>query len=67
MDEATKLFRIYKTCLEMLHDRGYLVLQARRCAALMSSSAHAPRNTRRKRASHTSPLVAEHSVEQMPA
>jgi hypothetical protein len=29
MDETTKLFRIYKTCLEMLHDRGYLVLQAR--------------------------------------
>ena len=30
MDETTKLFRIYKTCLEMLNDRGYLVLQARR-------------------------------------
>ena len=32
MDETTKLFRIYKTCLEMLHDRGYLVLQARTTA-----------------------------------
>jgi len=27
MDNCTKLFRIKKTCLEMLHDRGYLVSQ----------------------------------------
>lgn len=27
MDETTKLYRIYKTCLEMLHDRKYVVLE----------------------------------------
>jgi len=30
MDNCTKLFRIKKTCLEMLHDRGYLVSQVTR-------------------------------------
>lgn len=27
MDSCTKLFRIRKTCLTMLHDRGYLIAQ----------------------------------------
>lgn len=27
MDETTRLYRIYKTCLEMLHDRKYVVLE----------------------------------------
>ena len=27
MDNCTKLYRIKKTCMEMLHDRGYLVSQ----------------------------------------
>jgi len=34
MDNCTKLFRIKKTCLEMLHDRGYLVSQVTLHAAL---------------------------------
>ena len=29
MDETTRLYRIYKTCLEMLHDRKYVVLEVR--------------------------------------
>ena len=34
MDLLTKLYRIRKTCLEMLHDRGYLVSQARKLLVL---------------------------------
>lgn len=33
MDNLTRLYRIRKTCLEMLRDRGFLITQVRGCSA----------------------------------